>query len=72
MVEEEKGVNKMLYNIELKRVRKPLDCINCPHFNNQFKKCEGLNKTCFLYDEKTQTIIDGVTKLPLKIKKGSK
>jgi hypothetical protein len=34
----------------------------------QLKKCEGLNKNCFLYDEKTKTAIDGVTKLPIKLK----
>lgn len=63
----------MLYNHGLGKVQKPTDCITCPYFNQTLKKCEGLNKNCFLYDEKTQTIIDGVTKLPLKIKtKGSK
>ena len=59
----------MLYNLEQKRVKKKsvTDCINCPYFNVKLKKCEGLNKNCFLYDEKTKTIVDGVTKLPLKI-----
>ena len=63
----------MLYNHGLGKVQKPTQCITCPYFNQTLKKCEGLNKNCFLYDDKTQTIIDGVTKLPLKIKtKGSK
>lgn len=63
----------MLYNHGLGKVQKPTDCITCPYFNQTLKKCEGLNKNCFLYDEKTGVVIDGVTKLPLKIKtKGSK
>lgn len=63
----------MLYNIELGGIQKPTQCITCPYFNQTLKRCEGLNKNCFLYDDKTDTIIDGVTKLPLKIKrKGSK
>ena len=58
----------MLFNIEKRAKKKATDCINCPYFDKVTKKCNGLNKNCFLYDEKTQTIIDGVTGLPLKIK----
>lgn len=58
----------MLYNLERNKIQQPTDCITCPHFNVQLKKCEGLNKNCFLYDEKTKTAIDGVTKLPIKLK----
>ena len=37
-------------------------------FDSKLKKCNGLNKTCFEYDEKTNTIIDGVTKMPVQLK----
>lgn len=57
----------MLYNIEKKKTRTMLDCGSCPHFNKGTFRCEGLNKCCFEYDPKTKTIIDGVTKLPLKV-----
>lgn len=59
----------MLYNLEKKRVKELGDCAACPHFNQSDLRCEGLNKICFEYDAKTKTIIDGVTKLPLKIEK---
>ena len=58
----------MYYNIKKKRIKKPTDCASCPYFDKETKKCNGLNKNCFLYDEKTRTIIDGVTRLPIKIK----
>lgn len=58
----------MLYNIEKGKVQKIEDCFSCPYFNQKAKKCEGVNKACFVYDAKTQTIIDGVTKLPIKVK----
>ena len=44
-----------------------LDCANCAHFDRRTKTCNGLNKICFEYDEKTQTIIDGITKMPRKV-----
>lgn len=56
----------MLYNKELKKVQASSDCITCPHFDKEKKKCFGIGKTCFEYDNKTQTIIDPITKLPLK------
>lgn len=62
----------MLYNLTTKKIKTAVDCITCPYFNKTYKKCEGLDKNCLLYDEKTDTIIDGVTKLPLKIKKGDR
>lgn len=58
----------MLYNIEKKSVRTQKQCLTCQHFDKRTKKCSGVGKTCFPYDHKTQTIIDTITKLPLKIK----
>lgn len=59
----------MLYNIETGKVKELGDCAQCSHFNKTDLRCEGLNKCCFEFDEKTKTIIDGVTKLPLKMVK---
>ena len=58
----------MLYNIETKEPRKSIDCFECPYFDKELKKCKGIGKRCFEYDPKTMTIIDPVTKLPLKLK----
>ena len=58
----------MLYNLKKRRIKKATDCASCPYFDKETKKCSGMNKNCFLYDEKTKTIVDGITKLPLKIK----
>lgn len=58
----------MLYNIKERKVKKATDCASCPYFDRKTKKCNGINKNCFLYDKTTKTIIDGVTGLPLKIK----
>lgn len=57
----------MLYNIDKKKVPDLMDCGNCPYFDIVEKKCEGLGKACFEYDETTKTIIDNVTKLPKKV-----
>ena len=51
----------MLYNIEKKSVKTDMLCMDCPHYNKQIKKCEGIGKACFEYDEVTQTCIDAVT-----------
>lgn len=59
----------MLYNIEQKKVQSFFDCYRCSYYDITLKKCNGLNKCCFIYDEKTKTIIDGVTKMPLDITK---
>lgn len=56
----------MLYNIERKKTMSPKDCLTCPHYDKGKKKCEGIGKACFEYDELTKTVIDGVTKLPLR------
>jgi hypothetical protein len=57
----------MLYNIEQKKIKTALDCCSCSHFDKKTKKCNGINKVCFEYDEKTKTVIDGITKLPIKV-----
>ena len=59
----------MLYNIEKKKIQNALLCAKCPHQDKKTLDCNGLNKACFEYDEKTDTIIDGVTKLPLNLNK---
>ena len=57
----------MLFNIERNKVNKTGYCIGCKHFDRAKKQCEGIGKTCFLYDPKTKTVIDPITKLPIKI-----
>ena len=57
----------MLYNKIKKRVKSNADCLLCPHFNREKKKCEGgIGKICFEYDERTMVCLDPVTKLPIK------
>lgn len=57
----------MLYNVKKKKVQSIVDCHDCEMFDKRLKKCRGLNKICFVYDETTKTCFDGVTKLPIKI-----
>lgn len=57
----------MLYNYNLKKVQSNSQCQKCEFFDKKRKKCLGIGKVCFEYDEKTKTAIDPVTKLPLKI-----
>lgn len=57
----------MLYNIETGTIKTNLTCLSCSYFNKKLKKCEGLNKVCFEYDSKTNTAIDGITKLPINV-----
>ena len=57
----------MLYKRTDRRVRTSKDCITCPCFNVRLKKCNGIGKECFEYDEKTQTVIDPITNLAIKI-----
>ena len=40
-----------------------------PYYDSKKNRCNGIGKACFEYDEKTQTIIDPVTKLPLKFER---
>ena len=58
----------MLYNIEKNKIQSQVQCLTCRHYDKKLKKCNGLNICCFEYDNATKTIIDGVTKLPLKMK----
>lgn len=62
----------MLYNIELDKKQNYMDCWTCPYYNERMHQCEGLNKCCFEFDEKTQTCIDGVTRMPIRISRGDK
>ena len=57
----------MLYNIEKKQKQTMLTCATCPYMDKKTLLCSGINKACFEYDEKTDTIIDGITKLPLNL-----
>ena len=58
----------MLFDIKEKRPHKATDCICCKYFDTKTKECKGIGKQCFLYDERTRTIIDATTGLPIKIK----
>lgn len=58
----------MLYNLEKKKVQSPIDCTKCPYKDKKTKLCTGINKCCFEYDSATKTIIDGVTKMPMKVR----
>lgn len=59
----------MLLNIDKERKQVNSDCLTCPYFDKVKKKCSGIGKRCFEFDEKTGTIYDPITKLPLKINK---
>jgi len=58
----------MLYNILKKKTQEITDCLKCPYFDLKLKQCSGLNKVCFEFDEKTNTVINGITKMPLDLK----
>lgn len=57
----------MLYNRDKQKIQKNVDCLTCPYFDGQKKKCNGIGKNCFEWDAKTQTAIDPITKLPIKL-----
>lgn len=57
----------MLYNNERKKIQTNSDCLTCVHFDKKKKKCNGIGKVCFEFDMKTRTMIDPVTKLPIKV-----
>lgn len=57
----------MLYNIKNKKIKKSIDCLKCEYFDKYNKKCVGIGKRCFEFDEKTRTIIDPITKLPMRL-----
>ena len=60
----------MLFNIEQKKIKNTTHCLECKYRDKQTNKCSGIGKVCFEYDEKTQTILDPITKLPLKLERG--
>lgn len=60
----------MLYNKSKNKIQTNSDCITCPFFDKKKKKCEGIGKNCFEFDKKTQTVIDPITKLPIRINVG--
>lgn len=57
----------MLYNKEKGKIQTDKDCLSCEYFDRRLKRCNGINKNCFEFDEKTNVAIDGVTGLPLKL-----
>lgn len=57
----------MLYNIEKKQIKNTSHCLECKYFDKALHRCSGIGKVCFEYDEKTQTLIDTTTGLPLKL-----
>lgn len=57
----------MLYNNNLGKIKTSSDCITCFYFDKKLKKCSGIGKYCFEFDEKTNTAIDPVTKLSIKL-----
>lgn len=58
----------MIYNIDKKEIQSDKLCFGCKYYNEKTRLCSGIGKVCLEFDEKTQTIIDPITKLPLKIK----
>lgn len=61
----------IIYNVKTDNKKKMTDCLNCEHFDRKNKKCNGLGKNCFIMD-KTGTLIDPVTGLPVKgVKNGN-
>lgn len=56
----------MLFNRKLNKVKATSQCLTCELFDKKSKKCNGIGKICFEYDDKIQTVIDPVTKLPIK------
>ena len=58
----------MLYNLNKNKIWSNADCLTCEYFDKKLKKCKGKGKICFLFDKKTQTIIDPITGLPIKPK----
>lgn len=46
--------------------KKFVDCLTCKYHNKFLKKCEGKGIECFEYDTLINTLIDPITKLPIK------
>lgn len=58
----------MLFNVKNRKPQTNINCLTCPYFDKKNKKCKGIGKACFEYDEKTKTIYDPITHLPIKPK----
>lgn len=56
----------MLFNKKTNKKKKMTDCLECKYFDRKNKKCNGLDKNCFVYDPKTMTMLDSKTGLPIK------
>ncbi len=61
----------MLFNIDKKKIKSDTLCLECKHFDKKSHKCNGIGKVCFEYDMDTQTLIDPITQMPLKIERGN-
>lgn len=57
----------MLYSKNSKTIQTRKECMTCEYFDKKKKHCNGIGKNCFEYDVKTQTAIDPVTKLPIRL-----
>lgn len=57
----------MLYSRNSKKIQTRKECLTCEYFDKKKKHCNGIGKNCFEYDVKTQTAIDPVTKLPIRL-----
>jgi len=57
----------MLFNIEKQRQQVNTDCLTCPYFDKEKKKCMGIGKVCFEFDPKTGTAFDPISKLPIRL-----
>lgn len=60
----------MRYNTEKNKIQSIADCLTCSKFDKKLKKCNGFNDICYAYDSTTNTLIDGLTGLPIKSIKG--
>ena len=58
----------MLYNIKKKKTQSINDCLTCEKFDKKLCKCNGIGEICYEYDPLTETVIDGITKLPIILK----
>lgn len=56
----------MILNTETNKIKTPTDCLTCEFWDKRLKKCNGIGKKCFEYDALTGTILDPITKLPIK------
>lgn len=59
----------MIYNRTTKKTQKATDCSVCQYYDRRYKKCNGIGKNCFEYDDKTMLAVDPVTKLTINLRK---